>query len=159
MLVLLLWGAIPHYSVPVNKASLANDNSLVALVTLICSNENEVCTDGYFATPKFHACFRIKFAFNLKDTENESDRDTEAHVIPVDVDAMDQDDTSLQAEVTIDDGREISDLLYNDEGGLSTESDETDSGNDENAISPNFGSLSEGLIRQLFGEVSYNSTS
>ena len=62
-----------------------------------------------------------------------------------------QDNTALESEVTIDND-EVA-VLSNDEAALSMDSNETDSGNDENPVPANFGLLSERLILQLVGEV------
>ena len=66
---------------------------------------------------------------------------------------MEPENAALQAEVVVGGAREEHELLDDVELMMSMESDASDSGNDENHVSATFGSLSEGLIRQLFGEV------
>ena len=87
----------------------------------------------------------------MKDEEIDSDSTSLA--VHTGDEEMEQINTVLESEVTID--NEDVAVLSNDESVMSLDSDETDSGNDENAEYANFGSLSEGLIMQLVGEVKF----
>ena len=89
--------------------------------------------------------------FHLKDVE--TDCDSTGRTVHTGDDVMEQDNTVLASEVTID--NEDVAVLSNDEAVLSLDSDETDSGNDENAEYVNFGTMPEGLIMQLVGEVKF----
>lgn len=91
----------------------------------------------------------LTWIFRLKDTETDSDNTSLA--VHIDDDVVGQDNTAIESEITID-NEEVA-ALSNDEAALSMDSNETDSGNDENPVPANFGSLSEGLILQLVGEV------
>jgi len=88
----------------------------------------------------------------LSDGEDEEiDSDSTSLAVHTGDEEMEQINTVLESEVTID--NEDVAVLSNDESVMSLDSDETDSGNDENAEYANFGSLSEGLIMQLVGEL------
>ena len=61
----------------------------------------------------------------------------------------------MQAEVSVVDHAEEreEDNAFEEYESIISPGSETDSGNEENPMALHFGSLSEGLIRQLFGEV------
>ena len=60
----------------------------------------------------------------------------------------------VQAEVSVvDHAEEREDNAFEEYESIISPGSETDSGNEENPMALHFGSLSEGLIRQLFGEV------
>ena len=61
----------------------------------------------------------------------------------------------MQAEVSVVDNAEEreEDNAFEEYESIISPGSETDSGNEENPMAVHFGSLSEGLIRQLFGEV------